>query len=181
VSLIPRGGVFSEGPVGGTQSPTDATSANDLSLTVFSPNGTSLLGSANNTGAGGMEVLIGLPLLSGGQYFVRVQGAADAVQLYELELTLTEGVGTIVGDFNADGMVNGSDFAMWQRGQSPNPLSKGDLAAWQANYGDARSLAGSAVVPDPGEVVLLAVGLVCGACLRSRLALASTDRQSLSN
>jgi hypothetical protein len=39
------------------------------------------------------------------------------------------------GDFDGDGLVTGADFLMWQRGESPNPLSASDLAAWEANYG----------------------------------------------
>jgi hypothetical protein len=66
-------------------------------------------------------------------------------------------VTTTPGDFNGDTRVNGLDFLAWQRGQSPNPRSAGDLADWQANYG-AGSL--SAVsVPEPSCLVLF-FGLV---------------------
>ena len=39
------------------------------------------------------------------------------------------------GDFDGNLVVDGFDFLKWQRGQSPNPLSSVDLAAWEANYG----------------------------------------------
>jgi len=39
------------------------------------------------------------------------------------------------GDFDGDGFVTGTDFLMWQQGESPIPLSQSDLAAWEANYG----------------------------------------------
>ena len=41
----------------------------------------------------------------------------------------------IAGDFNNNGVVDGADFLIWQRGESPNPLSQTDLADWEANYG----------------------------------------------
>jgi len=39
------------------------------------------------------------------------------------------------GDYDDDFDVDGLDFLKWQRGESPNPLSQSDLAAWEANYG----------------------------------------------
>jgi hypothetical protein len=63
------------------------------------------------------------------------------------------------GDFNGDSSVDGDDFLKWQRGESPNPLSGSDLAAWQANYGASGSLASAVAVPEPANLVLLALGL----------------------
>ena len=39
------------------------------------------------------------------------------------------------GDYDDDFDVDGLDFLIWQEGESPNPLSQSDLAAWEANYG----------------------------------------------
>jgi len=39
------------------------------------------------------------------------------------------------GDYDHDFDVDGADFLIWQQGESPNPLSQSDLAAWEANYG----------------------------------------------
>lgn len=39
------------------------------------------------------------------------------------------------GDFNGDGVVSGLDGLIWQRGGSLTPLSLGDLADLQANFG----------------------------------------------
>ena len=36
---------------------------------------------------------------------------------------------------DGDGDVDGRDFLIWQRGGSPAPISTGDLADWQSNYG----------------------------------------------
>lgn len=60
------------------------------------------------------------------------------------------------GDLNADGTVDGTDFLMWQRGESDPPLSQTDLTAWQQNYGTgANGAAASAPVPEPSTVVLV--------------------------
>jgi hypothetical protein len=75
--------------------------------------------------------------------------------------------GLVDGDFDYDGDVDGRDFLIWQRGDSPSgPLSASDLALWQANYGAANltsalRLPPSAldVVPEPSGLVLV-VGVV---------------------
>lgn len=63
-------------------------------------------------------------------------------------------------DFNGDGVVDGRDLLMWQRGQSPAPLSAGDLALWQDQYGSG-SLPAAVSVPEPATIVLLLASLVC--------------------
>lgn len=97
-----------------------------------------------------------------------------------LKFILAEGLedtGELTGDFDNDGDVDGRDFLVWQRGGSPNPLSSGDLADWQAGYAGGGtggnppedtyrlgavvfdSSAGSAViasVPEPSTVILMA-------------------------
>jgi hypothetical protein len=40
-------------------------------------------------------------------------------------------------DFDGDGEVDGMDFMAWQRGESPNALSVGDLELWQSQYSTA--------------------------------------------
>lgn len=63
------------------------------------------------------------------------------------------------GDFNGDGSVDGTDFLVWQRGQSPDLLSAADLSAWKTNFGagSGTAEAASAAVPEPttGALVLL--------------------------
>ena len=60
------------------------------------------------------------------------------------------------GDYDGDGDVDGRDFLLWQRGESPMPLSVGDLQAWQENYG-TNAPAAVAAVPEPATVGLLAL------------------------
>ena len=66
----------------------------------------------------------------------------------------------LVGDYNNDGQVDGRDILYWQLGESPEPRSPTDLAAWQANYGAASSLASAHVVPEPSTRVFVACALV---------------------
>jgi uncharacterized protein YjbI with pentapeptide repeats len=84
------------------------------------------------------------------------------------EVTLAA-VPSLPGDFDLDSDVDGIDFLAWQRGESPNPFSGTDLAAWEANYGIAAPLAeASAAVPEPGTFALALVVLGSGLCLRRR-------------
>jgi hypothetical protein len=89
LTLIPKGPTYQEGPQGGTQSPFNAKAQSDLSLFVYSIDGTTLLGSSNTTGLGGTESIADLALSTLGTYYVRVSGAQDAVQMYQLELFAT--------------------------------------------------------------------------------------------
>ena len=62
---------------------------------------------------------------------------------------------TLAGDFDLDGDADGADFLLWQRGESPNALSSGDLAAWTADYNNSgAALAAISVVPEPGSMAL---------------------------
>lgn len=67
-----------------------------------------------------------------------------------------------VGDFNGDGVVNGTDFLAWQR----NP-SLGELADWQEVYRQSLATqAEAAAVPEPVGVPLLLGLTVTLAALR---------------
>lgn len=58
------------------------------------------------------------------------------------------------GDFDFDNDVDGRDLLLWQRGDSPDPLSADDLGDWQANYG-GEFLAPQAAVPEPALGTML--------------------------
>jgi T5SS/PEP-CTERM-associated repeat protein len=75
-----------------------------------------------------------------------------------LSLMVVESAG-LTGDFDNDGDVDGRDFLVWQRGGSPSPLSAGDLADWQGNYGVGSLAAASVAVPEPHCAVLMLLGL----------------------
>jgi hypothetical protein len=74
----------------------------------------------------------------------------------ELSLITVEGT---PGDFDGDGDVDGRDFLAWQRGESPTPLSAGDLSDWQAAYGNG-PLASLSAVPEPGTICLMFVASI---------------------
>ncbi len=68
------------------------------------------------------------------------------------------------GDFDGNGVVDGRDFLVWQRGGSPNPVSAADLADWRANYGAGAAVGAAGAVPEPTALalVLTAVGGLSG-------------------
>ena len=74
--------------------------------------------------------------------------------------TLTvSSLGTVSGDYDGDGDVDGRDFLVWQRGGSPTPFSAGDLVAWQTTYGTVPPpVSAVTAVPEPTGLVLLLMG-----------------------
>ena len=62
------------------------------------------------------------------------------------------------GDFDADGDVDGADFLVWQRGESPSGTTAGDLALWMANFGvPYNGAATAAAIPEPATFTLWVV------------------------
>lgn len=82
--------------------------------------------------------------------------------------TIPDPVEGTPGDFDNDGDVDGRDFLVWQRGESPGPLSAGDLQDWQENYG-ASGLASVNVVPEPSTGLMILLSVI-PACWRARSA-----------
>lgn len=74
------------------------------------------------------------------------------------------------GDFNVDGVVDGNDFLVWQRGGTTPPLDPGLLAAWKAGFGGGGGAAIVGAVPEPASGLLLLSALV-GILATSRSAL----------
>jgi hypothetical protein len=85
-------------------------------------------------------------------------------------LTLVDdSVGT-PGDYDLDADVDGADFLLWQRGESPGPLSLEDFASWQANFGATPLARANQTAPEPSTAALLTIVLLGAAALRGRLA-----------
>ena len=53
------------------------------------------------------------------------------------------------GDYDFDADVDGDDYLVWQRGESPNSLDPADLATWQSNFGLPAAGAAVSAVPEP--------------------------------
>lgn len=84
VELLPQGALYTTGPESGATSTLDARALSNLSLTLFDGSGVNILGTANNNGAGSGETLS--LSLAAGDYFARVRGAENNVQLYQLSV-----------------------------------------------------------------------------------------------
>lgn len=72
-------------------------------------------------------------------------------------------VGTPIGqpgDFDGDNDVDGADFLVWQRGNTAPPLDPTALTLWQANFGTPL-VANATAVPEPGSLLLSALGGIC--------------------
>jgi hypothetical protein len=89
-----------------------------------------------------------------GSFYVDFDPLSGTLTLADFEMT------TLSGDFDLDGDVDGRDFLVWQRGESPNPLSAGDLVDWRANFGSAQLNVADAAVPEPGMSRLVLAALL---------------------
>jgi serralysin len=175
LTLTPLGGIFYQGVEGGSQTLFDANARNDLSLAVYDHDGATVLASANSTGAGQNESIADLFLAEAGQYFVRITGAADAVQLYQLEMSAL-GMVMLPGDYNGDETVDAADYTVWRDslGDSVSPYSgadgsgnglidEDDFDVWRAGFGTTLgSGAGVSItlVPEPMAGHLLLFGML---------------------
>jgi T5SS/PEP-CTERM-associated repeat protein len=67
------------------------------------------------------------------------------------------------GDFDVDGDVDGTDFLLWQRGDSSNNGSAADLVAWRVNFGLSSLAAAGRPTPEPRSAIACVTAfLVCG-------------------
>jgi pectate lyase len=87
---------------------------------------------------------------------------------------------TLAGDFNDDGIVDSADYSIWRDNLGSNsPLlnetaslgivDSEDYDAWKANFGAMAEAGGggaTGAVPEPGGVLLLAIGLLLRGVLR---------------
>jgi hypothetical protein len=102
--------------------------------------------------------------------FVPNGGGLLRLELEYMEIRLAAAADS---DFNSDGIVNGADFLIWQRGLGmTGQTSKGngdangdgtvngaDLALWKARFGGAPEAAAAGAVPEPATLVLAVFAL----------------------
>ncbi len=186
-ALTPLGGVFHQAPVGGTQTLYDANAQNDLSLTIFASDGTSVLATADSAGLGEAELLSDISLPAAGEYFALVRGTSDNVQLYQLDLSVSGAL--LTGDFNGDGTVDAADYTVWRDsyGQTGTGLAAdadgdglvddADFTLWKQNYGTTAASGSAfdvAAVPEPTSLMLAMLGmLIAGGRMARRRGAAS--------
>lgn len=86
-------------------------------------------------------------------------------------------VPTTAGDYNSDGVVSSADYVVWRNyfGNEfslPNDDTPGvgadDFMRWKSNFGNSQEEAPGAGVPEPGTILLAAIGCVCLAAIRRR-------------
>lgn len=110
------------------------------------------------------------------------------VNIEDVKTLVTNDFRTVAGDFNLDGMVDGSDYVLWRKnfGQSGATFLQGDatfdgvigpddLALWRANFGFVRQPLGASgsgvslpAVPEPAALWLTIVGFACAIAQRQR-------------
>lgn len=173
ITLTPRGATYSQG--GSTLNTLDD---NNLSLTLFDQNGTSVLSFAGSLGAGLAETIDNFLLDEAGEYYLRVLGSTNAVQLYQLDLMAESVVPSLLGDYNLDGMVDAADYTVYRDtfgitvgayqgadGDGDGEIGPGDYAVWAGAYGSTNSNA--TAVPETGGVLLLTTAIFFLATRRS--------------
>lgn len=111
----------------------NAAAQSDLILQLFtaSPN-VSLLETANKTGLGGMETIGARYLSTPGDYLVRVRGALDFNQFYQLDVALNMAplAGTSA-DLNLDGQTNAGDWGLFVENSYTTFAGLGQFDAFQ--------------------------------------------------
>ncbi|MFM9962824.1 MAG: beta strand repeat-containing protein [Planctomycetaceae bacterium] len=89
IVLTPTGTTYLSGPQGGPAPTTfNALSQSDLAFSLLGPDGTTVLSTANAMGLGQAETVTGF-VVAPGTYFIRVTGAQNMVQMYDLSLAVT--------------------------------------------------------------------------------------------
>ena len=101
LSLNPLGPSYQQGPQGGSQSTFNAQSQSDLTLQLISTDGSTVLATANANGIGIGELIDDFALASSGEFFVRISGAQNAAQMYQLDLSVTANTPNVTLDLSA--------------------------------------------------------------------------------
>lgn len=163
-TLTPLGGNFTQSAVGGTPSAFDANARSDLSLAIFDSDQTTLLTTINNGGLGQSDTLTDLSLLNAGQYYARITGAADTIQLYQLDLSINP-ISFQEADFNLDSTVDSADLTILRASLGNSDLGDTDadgdtdgtdFLVWQRQFESSfAAVVRGATVPEPTAAVLL--------------------------
>lgn len=103
-------------------------SQGNLVIDFIFPSGFTPIGFEDDQVSGGYRYLAEIPY-SGAETGFRL-GVGPIMQF-----TFAADPSSSAADFNSDGNIDGSDFLMWQRGESTEALSTSDLANWEQGLG----------------------------------------------
>ena len=110
LELTPMGPTYHAEEQNGNNSNNFVASAqNDLTLTLFDTDGSTILATSNTNGLGGNETIS--ELLAAGTYFVRVTGAQDEVQFYQLSASAVPEPATLA----TVSLLSVGGFFYWRR------------------------------------------------------------------
>ena len=88
LTLTPLGPTYNEGPQGGSQSAFVTSALSDLALTLYDVDGTTVLQTAASQPIGVAEQISSFSIASPGDYYIRVTGAQNAAQFYEIDVAM---------------------------------------------------------------------------------------------
>jgi hypothetical protein len=135
LTLTPRGVTYNQGPQGGAQAPYTALTRNDLALTLFGSDGSTVLDLRNLGGTGILERISDFPIAAAGTYFLRVRGSVNDIQLYQLDVNAQAALAGQAWNVDSDG--NWTNPGNWVGGV-PNALDA--LASFGSTISTARQI-----------------------------------------
>ncbi|MGI8922806.1 MAG: matrixin family metalloprotease [Fimbriimonadales bacterium] len=97
ITATPVGAIYNEGPQGGSQQSRNSTSINNLRVSAYEPNGTTLLGTSDTGATGQPEVLTNI-IPPSGEARIKIDVSTNAfdIQRYRLTFNLTTSGETVV-------------------------------------------------------------------------------------
>ncbi len=154
IRVTPVGPTYNEGAQNGAQAPYVTSEFSNLSLALIGMDQSTLLAADNSGGLGQADRISDFTLADAGQYYVRINGDADQIQMYELAISVV--AAGISGDFNQDGTFGCADVdALVQAIVAGNNdgafdltgdglVNTNDLNQWLAEAGAANNPSGGA-------------------------------------
>ena len=88
LNLTPLGPTYNEGPQGGSQSLFDSSAQSDLTLELIGPDGSTVLATSNSGGLMQSEAIDSFSLTTAGDFYIRITGAQNTVQFYQLDVSV---------------------------------------------------------------------------------------------
>jgi serralysin len=179
--LTPAGSSYQERVPPAPLGTTHASMQSNLSLELYADGELTPIAVANLGGMGQAESILGFELAEPGSYIARIVGDTSQVQLYSLEILVTEIINeTAYGDFNDDGIVDAADYTIWRdhlgeaddssildRGDGVAGISVEDYEVWKSSFGlsyEAAAAVAAQTVPEASAFAnIFGAAIVVGA------------------